>query len=748
MLGALASLGVLRPAKDKLSAAEPAADEVIPFNRDRRPPRQLATSELCAAGEKISSHCEQLHFWRGQSLEMRQELQEQLTRWPARSRVERRDELVVRLRHLRRMLAARQGGLRMLRAQREEGERCDWPLAREHALQACAASVASEQWWQGLQRVKEQLQCARPASALAMEAELRKAWLRLRCQQMRQLQELWLVYPLQQCTSHWTIRGLVLRGTESLKHQDPREEQEVSTALGFLGHLLLTAARLLQVPLQLEIRRAGSSRSCLVDLNESPDAAQATFLSRMGGTSKRPGEWPLHYGRQVERQHFEEALRLLEAGERAAWANALWEQQQRAERCHEQLAARRSQQAEARQRKSQVLQRASGLSQELKEAMAGGSDVAKPSVPLTFPWRPLLGHPSAGGKIRCAPWQMSRPDGVIAAEAPEAHRPANESVVLLGKVHDCHHRPPSCKFKKDHGITGKRIAVYTYVTGAYEEIRDFNVPCVPSGVDAFFLIDEATRKASKSSVLTTWRRHGWWVLTMRPLIEGTTQVPLPRLAAKSLKFTPPSWMLNGTWDWLVEFDGDISMDMSAIRTLVDKYRDKPLLLLKWYWRDDCSAWDCFIQECTDMLNKRREYVQTSYDNIVKWKDELTKLHNDPTRPFQPANYYELGVMFRNLAHPKSKVVDDTFRQVLDRCKSIQRDQFLMPFYLWNASLDKDVEALTVATLYSQLQYCKVGTRQKRNLLAEGHNLSETQSHDFEGHTLAPTFQELEMLDPL
>lgn len=56
--------------------------------------------------------------------------------------------------------------------------------------------------------------------------------------------------------------------------------------------------------------------------------------------------------------------------------------------------------------------------------------------------------------------------------------------VTLHRVQSCDDRPAKCHYRKDS--EEKRIAVYTYVTGAYEEVRDFNVPCVPPGVDAFF----------------------------------------------------------------------------------------------------------------------------------------------------------------------------------------------------------------------------------------------------------------------
>ena len=72
-------------------------------------------------------------------------------------------------------------------------------------------------------------------------------------------------------------------------------------------------------------------------------------------------------------------------------------------------------------------------------------------------------------------------------------------------------------------------------------------------------------------------------------------------------------------DWLVEFDGDISLDMVGLRPLVDKYSAKSLVLLKWYWRD-CQPWDCFMWECEDMLQNRTLSWSTSALNFVLLRD--------------------------------------------------------------------------------------------------------------------------------
>merc|ERR1712048_692418 len=108
--------------------------------------------------------------------------------------------------------------------------------------------------------------------------------------------------PIENCGSYLKIRGLCVVGIDALSHQDLREEESVSTALGFLAHLLVTLARILEVPLRITVQQAGCSRSFLTSPHESMDA------------STPPREWPLYYGRGHEKARFETALRLLRDG--------------------------------------------------------------------------------------------------------------------------------------------------------------------------------------------------------------------------------------------------------------------------------------------------------------------------------------------------------------------------------------------------------------------------------------------------
>merc|ERR1719229_1227183 len=96
---------------------------------------------------------------------------------------------------------------------------------------------------------------------------LEALWLQLRCRQMRMLHEACQVYPIENHGRFWTIRGLSLAHIDTLSRQDLREEEAVSTALGFLVHLLVTFAGILEVPLRIDVRGAGSSRSSVRDLH-------------------------------------------------------------------------------------------------------------------------------------------------------------------------------------------------------------------------------------------------------------------------------------------------------------------------------------------------------------------------------------------------------------------------------------------------------------------------------------------------
>lgn len=264
----------------------------------------------------------------------------------------------------------------------------------------------------------------------------------------------------------------------------------------------------------------------------------------------------------------------------------------------------------------------------------------------------------------------------------------------------------------------KHIAVYTYNIGSYEGgMRDDNVPCVPSNVDAFLFLDDDTKERTDSNSLNLWKKLGWQVKSVT-LQAGSEFVTGARLTSKLLKFTPPSWLLNGEWEWLVEFDGNVVLDLHTLGPFLDKYSSKPLLLLDWSYHEDCGddGFQCFSHELHNMLHARRKYIEDSKENVEAWERKLAKEHDgtDGTRKYTPPYYYETRIIVRNLQHHRSDEVTQAFGRTYEKCHEIQRDQFLVPYFLWHANLSFDTEALPMRYLADSVGMCMVETRVGRN----------------------------------
>ena len=118
--------------------------------------------------------------------------------------------------------------------------------------------------------------------------------------------------------------------------------------------------------------------------------------------------------------------------------------------------------------------------------------------------------------------------------------------------------------------------VYTYNIGHYDSLRVKHVMTVPPEIDAYFFVERAQASddvvdadpvaANRSSVLSEWRAHGWYViqLSMQP---ATPFLSSGRFTSKVLKFAPPASLLEGR-QWVVSFDADIYI----------RLRDLPLFL--------------------------------------------------------------------------------------------------------------------------------------------------------------------------
>jgi len=269
-----------------ISSAVASAPEM---RRRNAPVKHIKASEICSAGDRISVMIENLRKLETKTLALREAMDQSLSQGQAiyeqrRRRLASED----RVRQLREAVADRRRAVERLRSQ----------LESERRGAAAGPPLHGGEW---LGAVEER---RREAAARLAEARggLRSLWRQLRCRQLRMLHEVCQVYPIEKDENCWRIRGFCIVSIDNLMHQDLREEENVSTALGFLAHLLVTLAGILEVPLRISVQQAGCSRSYLSDPHESLDA------------SAPPREFPLYYGRGLEKSRFETALRLLRDG--------------------------------------------------------------------------------------------------------------------------------------------------------------------------------------------------------------------------------------------------------------------------------------------------------------------------------------------------------------------------------------------------------------------------------------------------
>lgn len=274
-------------------AALPIGATLPPEQQRRRLPmvKHIQASQICGAGKDISAMLSRLRSLQTQSAALRQAMEASLSEGQElHSRRARHAACERRVLQLRTEVEERRQRVAQLREslERSNSEHSD------HAEQLAQRDRRLEQSREEQRKAEESLP--------GVHSSLRTLWLQVRCRQIRMLYEVCQVYPIQNCGRYWTIRGLSIASIDTLCRQDLREEQNISTALGFLAHLMVTLASILEVPLRISVHNAGCSRCHLIDPHEARDPTAG------------PREWPLYYGRGLEKSRFERALRLLHDG--------------------------------------------------------------------------------------------------------------------------------------------------------------------------------------------------------------------------------------------------------------------------------------------------------------------------------------------------------------------------------------------------------------------------------------------------
>lgn len=258
-----------------------------------------------------------------------------------------------------------------------------------------------------------------------------------------------------------------------------------------------------------------------------------------------------------------------------------------------------------------------------------------------------------------------------------------------------------------------RIAVYTENIGGYDAVRMDNIARVPTGMKAFYFLDEETMRKNKRA-LEKWQENGWTIQPYK-MVEGTKYINAPRLTTKKLKFQTPSFLTDGKqFDWLIHHDANIRMNLERMATFLRARQKSALVLLDYcYEYPQCCGEgrgiECFKHSTGFYINQAPlltpEKISTSLDKMKSWRDfvmaKITK------KQMSMPHFYKLNVMIRNLQHEKAAQVKDAFDKVYQKSHEMQRDQPILPVYLADHNLTQDIAVVSRQQLIDMADFKKI-----------------------------------------
>lgn len=261
-----------------------------------------------------------------------------------------------------------------------------------------------------------------------------------------------------------------------------------------------------------------------------------------------------------------------------------------------------------------------------------------------------------------------------------------------------------------------RIAVYMYNIGSAEPLsrEPHLIPDVPADMDAYYMVEAEswTPVIDHTGLLDEWRAKGWQILPLSKA-EGSVAISQNRLTSKLAKFTPPAQISEGH-SWVVTFDATVYLDLHSVRAFLDNHAGAPLVLLDWrHWTGDYNAtgYQCLVDEMEAMMGDApHELITTnsSLKNCRRWlrSMEIMRSHVSCDNDLFP-HYYDLSIMFRNLRHPYTQMVDRVFQGIAEVSQYMERDRFVMPSYLKEQDLTGEVDLVRVEDLQQSLGHCVV-----------------------------------------
>eukprot|EP00405_Crypthecodinium_cohnii_P018142 CAMPEP_0206457250 /NCGR_PEP_ID=MMETSP0324_2-20121206/22851_1 /ASSEMBLY_ACC=CAM_ASM_000836 /TAXON_ID=2866 /ORGANISM="Crypthecodinium cohnii, Strain Seligo" /LENGTH=581 /DNA_ID=CAMNT_0053928339 /DNA_START=69 /DNA_END=1810 /DNA_ORIENTATION=- len=255
---------------------------VPPSRAPARTLKEIKITDICSHGDHISAMLQRLQDLRERNAALREAMSATVDEEKARALLDLR-----RARFKQRVLELR--ALVEERRDKAEQTRSDFDNRREQIegrQRHCAD--AREALRKKREEIEEERRAANWKEGSEVKVRLRSTSMQLRCRQMKMLHEVCQVFPIENHGNYWTIRGLSLVTIEKLCRQDIREEENVSTALGFLTQMIAAWISILAVPLRMGFQKAGSSRAWVDDqLGPLPGASGPfpNFPSSQSGLS-------------------------------------------------------------------------------------------------------------------------------------------------------------------------------------------------------------------------------------------------------------------------------------------------------------------------------------------------------------------------------------------------------------------------------------------------------------------------------
>lgn len=251
---------------------------------------------------------------------------------------------------------------------------------------------------------------------------------------------------------------------------------------------------------------------------------------------------------------------------------------------------------------------------------------------------------------------------------------------------------------------GHKIAVLVYNIGGYDTIKFAKQEKVVCDIDAFFY---TTKDSVSNTDLKSLRAQGWRIIfTTRA--NATANNSSDRLTSKRLKWNLSSEFKE--YDYVLTHDCNLYIDYAKVRDFITSEMNGYSVLFK-NWNNNDGRWKSgyrIFWEINDFLTSRIDRIRESEEETKKWRDML---RNDNT--YNPEPYFETNVF---IFSPKCVKYQIFGRKVYEHCHKLQRDQFIVPYVLFQENVPfkvKSQQELVEKIGYKKMSRHLINEKQQR-----------------------------------